>query len=117
MAAVTTLRVITPAENAGFRILDENWQHGEILRQIGRGNLAAISGLRFEKRPTGITLPVAHGYSVHIDLDGNDTYVVRRVFSRSGVQFIKGEVRGVYCEDLSDTAYEASCYASVEFGS
>ncbi len=82
----------------------------QTIAQIGRMTIAAISGLRVEKRKTGITLPVSSGYSVTVDLDGNDTYVVRRVFKRGPKVWIKGEQRDVYCEDVSEVAYRASCY-------
>lgn len=80
------------------------------LNQIGRGNVLAISGGRV--RPDGYTLvlPVAHGYSVEVDLAWNDTYTVRRVFTRSGVRTVKGERADVYCDELGEAAYQASCY-------
>jgi hypothetical protein len=80
-------------------------------------NLLAISGGRQIRRPTGVTLPVGNGYSVTIDLDSDDTYVVRRVFTRSGVAKIKGEQRNVYCDEVGEVAYVASCFRNREFGS
>lgn len=89
----------------------------ELVRQLRPMDVLAISGGRIVRRETGITLPVGHGYSVTIDLAGNDTYTIRRVFTRSGVARIKGEESGIYCDQLSDTSYRASCYVNVEFGS
>ena len=84
----------------------------ELLAQLGRNNLFAISGGRVVKRSTGITLPISNGYSLTIDLAWNDTYTVRRLFTRSGKVTIKGELTGVYCEDLGEVAYYGSCFRS-----
>jgi hypothetical protein len=87
----------------------------ELVRQIGSRNIFAISGGRVGVRSTGITLPVSAGYSVTIDLAGNDTYTVRRVFKRGMKTWIKGEITDVYCEELGEIAYKASCYVNVDF--
>ena len=88
----------------------------EMVRQLGRMNLMAISGGRVLGSYHGISLPVAHGYSVTVQLDGNDTYVVRRVrvTKVKGVPVVRlyGERTNVYAEDLSEVAYFASCYVS-----
>lgn len=89
----------------------------DVLRsQIGRMNILAISGGRVEHRPTGVTLPVSNGYSVTVDLDASDTYTVRRVFTRSGVAKVFGEVTYVYAEDVGEQAYQASSFRSNSFG-
>lgn len=98
--------IIYNPEQDHFRDCDTN----QTVAQIGRPIIASISGLRVTRRRTGITLPVSSGYSVTVDLDANDTYVVRRVFKRGSKVWIKGEQRGVYCEDVSEAAYWASCY-------
>jgi hypothetical protein len=87
-----------------------------LVAQIGTGNVLAISGGRVQVRETGITLPVDCGYSVTVDLDGNDTYVVRRTFKRGAKVWIKGEQRGVYCEDVGESAYRASCFRDGDWG-
>jgi hypothetical protein len=87
----------------------------ELLRQIGNVNILAISGGRIERRPTGVTLPVGSGYRVTVDLDWNDTYVVRRVFERGIKTWIKGELRDVYCDEVGERAYEASSFRSYDF--
>lgn len=85
-----------------------------LVSQIGMRNLYAISGGRVTERETGITLPVSNGYSVTVDLAANDTYTVRRIFTRAGKVTIKGEVEGIYCEELGEIAYQASCFRNVE---
>ena len=88
-----------------------------LAQQIGSGNIMAISGGRIQVRRTGITLPVHAGYRVTVDLAGNDTYTVRRVFQRGGKTWVKGEMTDVYAEQVGETAYRASCYVNVDFGS
>ena len=87
-----------------------------IVEQVGRMNVMGISGGRVIVRETGITLPIAHGYSVEIDLNALDLYDVKRVYTRAGARSVKGAVTDVYCDDLSDVAYYASCYVNVKFG-
>lgn len=86
-----------------------------LLHQIGLGNVMGISGGRFLSRPTGVTLPVGHGYRVTVDLAADDTYTVRRIFERAGETTIKGERLNVYCDEVGEVAYQASCYENVEF--
>jgi hypothetical protein len=73
-------------------------------------NVLAISGGRVRSDGDVLVLPVAHGYSVEVELHPSDTYIVRRVFTRSGRRAIKGEVTNVYCDELGEAAYRASCY-------
>lgn len=89
-----------------------------MVAAVGRMNLLAISGGRVRKiSETLISLPVAYGYSVEVEYDeGFDLFIVRRVFTRGGKRFIKGEAERVYVEDLAEIAYDASCYHH-EFGS
>jgi hypothetical protein len=84
----------------------------ELLAQIGRANILSISGGRVEPRRTGVTLPVDCGYSVTVDLAAGDTYVVRRIFRRGARQWIRGERTGVYCDEVGEAAYYASCFRS-----
>jgi len=88
----------------------------QLIAQIGVPTVLAISGGRVMGRKTGITLPVSNGYRVTVDLNHDDTYVVRRVFVRRGRAFDHGEMRGVYAEDVSEVAYAASCFRNVPFG-
>ena len=86
----------------------------EIRDQVGMMNVFAISGGRWIIRETGITLPVSNGYSVTIDLQGNDLYTVRRVYTRAGKVTIKGEYTDVFNDALGELAYQASCFHNVE---
>ena len=86
-----------------------------LLRQIGVMNLMAISGRRYLIRETGVTLPVSSGYKVTVDLAANDTYTVRRIMVRGAKVWVKGERTDVYCDEVGEVAYQASCYKSDEF--
>lgn len=87
-----------------------------LLNQIGRMNVAAISGGRVNVYDDGVVLPVGSGYSVHVFLAADDTYTVRRVFKRGTKQWVKGEATGVYYDTVGETAYRASSFRSYEFG-
>jgi hypothetical protein len=86
-----------------------------LAAQIGSRNILAISGGRVIRRDTGITLPVHYGYSVTVDLAANDTYTVRRVFTRGAKTWVKGERTNVYCDAVGEAAYQAACFQNVEF--
>lgn len=86
-----------------------------LVAQIGMPNIWAISGGRITRRETGVTLPVGSGYSVTVDLDASDTYVVRRVFKRGAKTWIKGEMTDVYADQVGEAAYEASSFRSYDF--
>jgi hypothetical protein len=88
-----------------------------LLQQIGRSNLLAISGGRWNfhydgsgKTIDGITMPVHYGYHVEVILWWDDTYTVNRVFKRGGKWWLKGQVKGVYNDQVGEMAYRASCY-------
>jgi hypothetical protein len=83
---------------------------GELLRQIGATNLFAVSGGRVQVLRDGVVLPVGHGYSVRVRLLANDTYLVERVFTRSGVESVKASSRDVYCEQVGDAVYRLGCW-------
>lgn len=92
-------------------------QAGTLLKQIGTGNVLAISGGR--KRLVGgtLVLPVGYGYTVEVDYnEGADDYTVRRMFTRGMNRYMKGEVSGVYAGTVGEVAYAASCFQSDEFG-
>ena len=102
----------------------------ELVRQIGMGNLFAISGGRVYidgatydneyKTTEQVDLPVAYGYRVRITLGWDDTWTVQRVIvknTKKGIsENIKGTVTGVYFDEVGETAYKASCFQNVEFG-
>jgi hypothetical protein len=85
----------------------------EIAAQLGIWNIRAISGGRVTIRKTGITLPCGNGYSVTIDLAGNDTYTVRRIFTRAGKVWVKGERTDVYADQVGEVAYRAGMFRDV----
>lgn len=87
-------------------------------QQIGRGNILAISGGRVNRVGcTTLTFPVTSGYSVEVEyVEGRDLYTVRRIFTRGAKRWTKGEVEGVYAEDLGEIAYRASCFCDASFG-
>ena len=95
----------------------------ELVRQVGRMNVLAVSGGRVQcvrdasGDTTAVVFPVAAGYRVRVTLDGGaDLYDVERVFVRGGREFSKGMVRGVYCDEVGEVVYQASCFRSNTFG-
>lgn len=86
----------------------------EIARQIGGGNVAAISGGRMRALPDGIELPVSNGYVVRVRLTAMDDYTVERVFIRNGREFMHGRMEGVYADGVGEAAYRASCFRSYD---
>lgn len=88
------------------------------ISQIGRMNVLAISGGRVKAIDAEtIELPVHAGYHVRVQyMPGSDTYTVSRIFRRSGKEWVKGQVDHVYCDELGEVAYQASCYVNVDFG-
>ena len=95
---------------------NESYLTRTIIHQIGTPNVLAISGGRWTPyynqtgQVIGITLPVHYGYKVHVWLQWNDLYSVRRVFTRGTQEWEKGQVSDVFCEQVGQVAYEASCY-------
>ena len=94
-----------------------------LLAQIGRDNVWAISGGRVGVwKPNGecmeVELPVSSGYLVRIVLAGDDTYTVERILRRrpkgqtARVDKVMGRMEGVYCDQVGEVAYYASCYRS-----
>jgi hypothetical protein len=94
----------------------------ELIIQIGRMNVFAISGGRVgvivnnEGETVEVHLPVSNGYRVSISLGWDDTWTVSRQFVRKGVVSDKGTLEGVYCEQVGEIAYKASCFRNVQFG-
>ena len=98
-----------------------------LIQQIGIRNVAAISGGRVGVfKPEGecveVELPVSAGYLVRITLAWDDTYTVERVLRRraKGKSYkeskVLGRLSGVYCDQVGEVAYAASCYKNVKFG-
>ena len=94
----------------------------ELIKQIGRMNIFAISGGRVgvTKNSRGetveIEIKVSNGYRVVISLGWNDEYIVSRQFVRSGVVYDKGTLENVLCDNIGEVAYKASCFRNVQFG-
>jgi hypothetical protein len=102
-----------------YRPFDED----QLLAQIGKQNIFAISGGRVEiwrtndgKAARTVTLPVSNGYSVEIYLAWDDIWTVTRQFKRKGQYSNKGTLEGIYPENIGEVAYRASCFRSYEFG-
>jgi hypothetical protein len=98
-------------------------QANQTLAQIGKWNVLAISGgrafLSNDRNNPGeyvLTLPVGKGYRVEIELTAGDDYTVRRVYKRGEKFWVKGEVTGIYCDQIGEVAYQASCFVNVPFG-
>lgn len=85
-----------------------------LLSQIGRGNLLSISGGAVLPNSHGVILPVSNGYKVVIDLMANDTYRVRRIRITGLKVYLYGERTEVYCEEVGQVAYYASCFRSYD---
>lgn len=94
----------------------------ELIAQIGYWNVMAISGGRVtnivndEGDTVQVLFPVSNGYRVSVELDWDDTYIVKRQYVRKGVVSDKGVVTDVYCDEVGEVAYKASCFRNVEFG-
>ena len=99
----------------------------ELIGQIGKWNLAAISGGRVGVyKPQGecieVELPVSAGYWVRITLAWNDTWTVERILRRrkKGQSWketkVLGKMTDVYSDQVGEVAYYASCYKNVKFG-
>lgn len=81
-----------------------------ILRQIGHMNVLAISGGVVHPLADGVSLRVGNGYYVEVRLTPADDYTVERVFKRNGKTFSHGKREQVYCDEVGETAYKASCF-------
>ena len=88
----------------------DNDTRQEIVRQIGIMNIFAISGGRVHPLPDGIDLPVGNGYRVYVRLTAGDDYTVERVFKRNGKVTSHGIETRVYCDEVGEVAYRASCF-------
>jgi hypothetical protein len=83
----------------------------DLLPQIHRGDLLAVSGGRREQlNKYEANFPVGKGYSVRVKLSFWDTWEVERVFEREGKAWLKERWDDVYAFDVSDVVYKASCY-------
>lgn len=90
-------------------------QRRTIAKQVGTMNIMSISGGRIKPLVDGVELPVSNGYHVQVVLDlASDTYTVTRVFRRAGKETTKGSKTNVYCDEVGEQAYRASCFRSYD---
>lgn len=87
-------------------------QRKQMVEQIGKEVIFMVSGGRIRSIENGVELPVGSGYSVRVELDASDTYVVSRVFKRGAKEWIKGSVENVYCDEVAEKAYFAGMFRS-----
>ena len=88
-----------------------------MIRQIGSMNVLAISGGRIRRSTDGLTirLPVGYGYTVVVTYDeGSDTYTVTREYKRGSKVWDKGTRENVYCDEIGEIAYRASCFRNID---
>lgn len=85
-------------------------QRRTILDQIGSGTVMGICGFRVRPTVTGVELVCGYGYRVRVTLEANDTYTVRRIYSRGSREWVKGEQTDVYWPELSEVAYRAGMF-------
>ena len=94
----------------------------ELIDQIGRMNIFAISGGRVgvtknnQGETVEVELKVGKGYRVSISLGWDDTWTVSRQFVRKGVVSDKGTLTGVFADQVGEIAYKARCFVNVQFG-
>lgn len=106
---------LTAGPDWGFRGVDSR-QRMEILRQVGHGNVLAISGGRFTPLPDGVEMPVSGGYQVRVRLMASDTYQVERIFGRGDKEWIRGIREDVHATEVGQAAYYAGMFRSYDEG-
>jgi hypothetical protein len=93
----------------------------ETVEQIGKWNVFAVSGGRVIRiinkagETISIILPINGTRCVEVALHWDDTYVVRRLRKvvkgqRRGENIIESEVDNVYCDEVGEAVYQASCW-------
>lgn len=93
----------------------------DIISQVGRMNILAVSGGRIgalgtkDGESVGIFLPITHDRRVEVVLGVMDTYTVRRVRhilkgQHIGAEVIEVEHDDVYCDEVGELVYQASCW-------
>jgi len=92
----------------------EKYQIDQLIAQIGKMNIWAISGGRVGIVDGALVLPVGKGYKVIVELNGKDYYDVKRVYGKANK--VKGVVKDVDCFQIGEIAYQASCFVNVKFG-
>ncbi|MCC5807588.1 MAG: hypothetical protein JJU00_14790 [Opitutales bacterium] len=89
-----------------------------MMDQIGEGTLLGVSGGRYIVRDSQtLRLPAGCGYAVDVRYNhGEDLYEVSRVYVRDGLTHVKGTRTRIYCDQLAETVWDASCFRNVPFG-
>lgn len=93
----------------------------ETNAQVGRMNILAISGGRVLPlknalgETVGVAYPVDASRRVEVILDYDDTYSVSRIRyitkgSEANTEVVEYSVSGVYCDNVGEVAYSASCW-------
>jgi hypothetical protein len=93
----------------------------EIASQIGKMNVLAVSGGRLtalrdaEGEEVGLILPITSDRRVEVVLDWSDTYTVRRVRyitkgKDAGNEVVEFEKSDIYCDEVGEMTYTASCW-------
>lgn len=92
-----------------------------LIRQIGGMTVMAMSGGLWgairdkDREPIGVAFPCGGNRYVAITLAFSDTYTVRRYRrivrgSQKGQEELELELTDVYCDEISEVAYQASCW-------
>lgn len=92
-----------------------------LVGQVGRRTVLGVSGGRFmtidneEGETVGALFLVGQSRAVEVVLDWSDTYSVRRVRrvasgNDAGSVVVEDETTDVYCEQLSEAVWSASCW-------
>jgi len=82
----------------------------ELCQQIGIVNVLAISGGRKIKNGSSVIFPVSNGYFVTVTLNVWDLYDVKLFKANKNKAVVKSEWSNVGAENISETAYQASCF-------
>lgn len=91
----------------------------QMCEQIGRMTILGVSGgRRVMIDENTLELPCGKGYHVRITYSAvPDLYTVTRYFRRGTKEWNKGSVDRVFCDQLSEVVWIASCFVSYpEFG-
>lgn len=105
---------------------DRNQRYADtqtVIDQIGRMTIMACAGTmkhvhvvrNTEKEPCGIIMWLGTNRACEVVLDWNDTYSVRRYRiitkgQKAGTIETEVEHSDIYCDQLSDVVYTASCW-------
>lgn len=104
------------------RIREGRYCDPKVLRdQIGMMTVMAVSGGRWgairtsDGEPIGVIFPCGTNRTVEVTLSFWDTYTVRRYRQvvrgeRRGEDILEHEATNVYCDEISEAVYTASCW-------